>query len=164
MREWLVAGAVIENEHGVLLVRNVRRNGTFDWTPPGGVIEIDENEDIREGLAREVREETGLTITGWGSKLYEVEAVAPDLGWVMRAHIFSVTEVTGSVVVGNDPDGIVTAAEYVPAHLCGGHLADTHLWVSEPLTEWLTHRFTEPRNYRYRLEDAARGRGRIVRV
>lgn len=164
MKEWLVGGAVIENDDGLLLVRNLRRNGAFDWTPPGGVIEIDDDEDIRDGLAREVLEETGLTITGWGHKLYEVEAVAPDLGWIMRAQIYHVTAVTGAVVVGNDPDGIVTAAEYVPPHRCSEHLDGTHLWVSEPLTEWLAHRYTEPRRYRYRLEGAAAGRGRIVRV
>ena len=164
MREWLVGGAVIENDDGLLLVRNLRRNGAFDWTPPGGVIEIDDDEDIREGLAREVHEETGLTITGWGHKLYEVEAIAPDLGWIMRAQIYHVTEVSGAVVVGNDPDGIVTAAEYVPANRCQEQLDGTHRWVSEPLTEWLVHRYTEPRRYRYRLEGTAQGRGRIVRV
>ena len=35
MRDWLVAGAVIEGPDGVLLVQNRRRNGSTDWSPPG---------------------------------------------------------------------------------------------------------------------------------
>lgn len=164
MREWLVAGAVIENDDGLLLVKNLRRNGQHDWTPPGGVIELSHNEDVRAGLAREVLEETGLVISGWGELLYEVEAEAPDLGWRMRAQIYEVTGVTGDVVVGNDPDGIVTDAAYVPTDSCRVHLEDTHRWVSEPLTDWLGERWAEPRNYRYRLDGASSGRGRIVRL
>ena len=63
VREWLVGGAIIETPDGVLLVRNQRRNGDLDWTPPGGV--IDEGEDLLAGLAREVEEETGLVVTEW---------------------------------------------------------------------------------------------------
>lgn len=164
MREWLVAGAIIESDDGVLLVRNQRRNGSFDWTPPGGVIEIDEREQIRDGLAREVQEETGLVVEEWGPLLYEVEAEAPGLGWVMRAEIWRVDAVSGDLVVGNDPDGIVTDAAWVPLDCCGDHLAGTHDWVREPLTDWLDGRWDDQRRYRYRLEDAPVGRGRIVRL
>ena len=54
MRDWVVAGAVIEGADGLLLVRNRRRDGSEDWSPPGGV--IDEGETILEGLTREVAE------------------------------------------------------------------------------------------------------------
>ncbi|HPB46552.1 MAG TPA: NUDIX hydrolase [Microthrixaceae bacterium] len=164
MREWVVAGAVIENDAGLLLVENLRRNGATDWTPPGGVIEADDAEDIRSGLAREVHEETGLTVAGWGELLYEVVAEAPALGWVMRAQIHLVTAVIGEVVVGNDPDGIVTDAAYVPVDACAAQLTSTHRWVSEPLTDWLGQRWSEPRSYRYRLEPHRSGPGRIVRL
>ena len=40
MRDWLVGGAVIEGPAGLLLVRNRRRDGSFDWSPPGGVIDL----------------------------------------------------------------------------------------------------------------------------
>ncbi|MEZ5320556.1 MAG: NUDIX hydrolase [Microthrixaceae bacterium] len=89
MHDWLVAGAIIESDDGLLLVRNQRRNGLSDWTPPGGVIEAGERGDVREGLAREVAEETGLSVDEFGPLLYEVEAVAPDLGWRMSAQIYA---------------------------------------------------------------------------
>lgn len=166
VREWLVAGAVIETDEGLLLVRNLRRNGASDWTPPGGVIEATERDAIRDGLAREVHEETGLTVSEWGPMLYEVEAEAPGLGWIMRAQIWQVDAVLGDLVVGNDPDGIVTDAAYVPLHRCHEHLESTHDWVREPLTEWLDGRWNDQRTFRYRLEDTdpGPGRGRIVRL
>lgn len=52
-----VAAAVIDEEGRALAVQR-RDNGK--WEPPGGVLEL--GETISEGLAREVYEETGLTI------------------------------------------------------------------------------------------------------
>ena len=67
MRDWLVGGAVIEGPSGLLLVQNRRRDGSFDWSPPGGV--IDAGETVLEGIGREVVEETGLVVTEWAGKL-----------------------------------------------------------------------------------------------
>jgi 8-oxo-dGTP diphosphatase len=52
-----VAAAILD-EFGRVLVTQRRDNG--HWEPPGGVLELDES--ILDGLTREVREETGLTI------------------------------------------------------------------------------------------------------
>ncbi|MBA3281516.1 MAG: NUDIX hydrolase, partial [Acidimicrobiia bacterium] len=82
MREWLVAGAVIEGPDGLLLVQNRRRDGRLDWSPPGGV--IDPGESVIAGLTREVAEETGLVVSSWLGPIYEIDAVAPDLGWRLR--------------------------------------------------------------------------------
>jgi hypothetical protein len=35
MRDWVVGGALILSDEGVLLVQNRRRNGSHDWTRPG---------------------------------------------------------------------------------------------------------------------------------
>lgn len=52
-----VAGVVINDNQQVLLVQR-RDNG--HWEPPGGVLELAET--FEEGVRREVREETGVTI------------------------------------------------------------------------------------------------------
>ncbi len=93
MRDWLVAGAVIEGPEGVLLVQNRRRNGSHDWSPPGGV--IDEGESVIDGLAREVTEETGLVVTSWEGPIYDIEVVAPDLGWRLRVESFRAARLHG---------------------------------------------------------------------
>ncbi len=52
-----VAAAVVDKDGRLLVIRR-RDNG--HWEPPGGVLELDET--IEDGLVREVREETGLTV------------------------------------------------------------------------------------------------------
>jgi 8-oxo-dGTP diphosphatase len=52
-----VAGVVVDGAGRALLIRR-RDNG--HWEPPGGILEL--NEDIEDGLRREVREETGLAV------------------------------------------------------------------------------------------------------
>jgi 8-oxo-dGTP diphosphatase len=49
---------VITDDHGRALL--IQRRDNHRWEPPGGVLELDES--IDDGLCREVREETGLTI------------------------------------------------------------------------------------------------------
>ena len=58
-REWTVAGALLETDAGLLMVRNVRRGGFEDWSTPGGVVDADDA-SLLAGLEREVFEETGL--------------------------------------------------------------------------------------------------------
>ena len=68
MQSFQVAGAVIERQDQILLVRNRRRNGDHDWTTPGGV--VDAGETVLEALGREVTEETGLIVSSWSTALY----------------------------------------------------------------------------------------------
>jgi 8-oxo-dGTP diphosphatase len=138
MREWLVGGAVIENPAGdLLLVRNRRRDGSHDWSTPGGV--IDEGETLIEGLTREVNEETGLTVVEWSGPIYRVEITAPGLGWLLRVEAWVAVAHQGDMTV-DDPDGIVVEARYVPRLECTDVLAETAQWVREPLLHWLDAR------------------------
>jgi 8-oxo-dGTP diphosphatase len=149
MRQWLVGGGLILGEAGLLLVRNRRRDGDHDWSPPGGV--IDEGETLLAGLTREVAEETGVVVSRWRGPVYEVEVEAPGLGWHLRVEAHVALEFAGEVRV-EDPDGIVVDAEYVDPAACPGHLAGCRPWVSEPLGAWLTERWEARRRFRYLLD------------
>jgi 8-oxo-dGTP diphosphatase len=156
MREWVVGGGLILGDDGLLLVRNRRRNGEHDWSPPGGV--IDDGETLLAGLTREVVEETGVVVARWQGPVYEVEVEAPGLGWHLRVEAHVAVDFAGDVRI-DDPDGIVVDAAFVDPGACHGHLVGCRPWVSEPLGAWLTERWAtgSPRRFRYLLEgdDAA---------
>ena len=163
VHEWTVAGALIETEEGILLVRNVRHGGYEDWSTPGGVIDAADT-SIIEGLTREVEEETGLRVSEWSGPLYEVHAHALDLGWHMRCEVHLAVAFEGDLVI-DDPDGIVVEAAFVPPHELEEHLASGHPWVREPLAEWLLKRW-EPgcgRGFHYEVHGARLGEMRVVR-
>ena len=149
MKEWLVAGAVIEGPSGILLVANRRRDGGIDWSTPGGV--IDAGEEVLDGLGREVTEETGLVVGAWDGLLYGIDVVAPDLGWHLRVEVHRAAAVDGDLVV-DDPDGIVVDAAYVPVSECEARLLQAHPWVREPLSAWIGERWLAARDFRYHVE------------
>src|SRR3954454_22862421 len=162
VRNWTVAGGVVVNDQGLLRVQNRRRNGSFDWSPPGGVIEVADGESVVAGLTREVEEETGIRVTQWIGPVYEVAAVAEGLGWSLRVEVHRAVAFTGDLVV-DDPDGIVVDARFVAAGECAGHLEGCHPWVREPLGAWLAERWGEARSYRYRLDGERLGSITVVR-
>lgn len=139
MREWVVGGALILSDEGVLLVENQRRNGSRDWTPPGGV--IDDGESVVAGLTREVEEETGLRVTEWAGPVYEVSCEAPDLGWRLRVEAHLAVAYEGEIHI-DDPDGIVVDARFVEVDACDGLVAGNHPWVCVPFGEWLAERWS----------------------
>ncbi|MCB0990500.1 MAG: NUDIX hydrolase [Acidimicrobiales bacterium] len=152
MRKWTVAGGIIHDGEHLLLVENLRRNGRRDWSTPGGV--VDPGESVLGALTREVREETGIEVESWERKLYEVDVIAHDMDWHMRAEIHLASAYAGDIFI-DDPDGIVTQARWsTPAEtlqLLAGGLA----WLVEPLTDWLEHRWdTGVRSYGFDVTGA----------
>jgi 8-oxo-dGTP diphosphatase len=163
VREWTVAGGLLETPQGVLLVRNQRRGGFEDWSTPGGVID-DEDADLLAGLTREVEEETGLRVHEWSGPLYEVSAYAPDMGWRMRCEVHLAVAFTGDVTVA-DPDGIVVEAVFVPHDECHDRLASCAPWVREPLAAWLRSRWAPGAGigFDYEVHGTTRDDMRVVR-
>ena len=153
LRRWVVAGGLIESPEGLLLVQNRRRDGSLDWSPPGGVVE--RRESVLEALTREVVEETGIWVSGWVGPVYRVEAVAQEMGWQLTVEVYRALSFSGQVMVA-DPDGIVVDAKFVPTEDCVDHLARGHLWVREPLGAWLESPWEGERSYSYRVEDYQR--------
>jgi 8-oxo-dGTP diphosphatase len=161
LRRWMVGGGVLRRDDELLLVQNRRRNGSLDWSTPGGV--IDAGESVVEGLSREVHEETGLVISGWTNLAYRVEVTFPDQGW----HLFVESHVAGpwsGSLVLDDPDGIVVDARFVDMSSVAEHLEMAPVWVREPLVSWLGGPEGVAVTYRYHVEQAADRSLRVERT
>jgi len=155
VRAWRVASAVIEADGEVLLVENRRRDGRVDWSPPGGVIE--DGEDSLVGLTREVAEETGLVVTEWDGPLWQTFAVSESFEFTLEVEMYRAVAFEGTIAPA-DPDGIVSCARFVPMDAVAGVIATTWRPTTEPLLAWLAERWSEQREYSYRVEGPDRTR------
>jgi 8-oxo-dGTP diphosphatase len=162
VREWLVGGALIERPGELLLVANRRQNGSVDWTPPGGVIDVADR-TLLHGLTREVREETGLAVLAWDGPCYEVFVEATGLGWRMRVEAWRATKVAGELAI-DDPDGIVEQARYVSGSECQVLLDGVAPWVRDPVSEWVVQPWTARRVFRYEVQGMDRATAGVVRL
>lgn len=154
-RRMTVAGAVIEQGDGVLLVKNRRRDGACDWSTPGGVVDAGDA-SLVAGLTREVEEETGLRVDEWEGPIYAVRAVALDMGWQLDCEVHRAVGFAGELRVA-DPDGIVVDAAFVPPAAMDAHLAECFRWVRDPLAAWLEGRWGagECRTFRYEIRGSS---------
>jgi 8-oxo-dGTP pyrophosphatase MutT (NUDIX family) len=159
-----IADAVLEHGDGLLLVCNQRRNGSLDWSTPGGVIDATDA-SILDGLTREVEEETGLVVQEWEGPLYEVTMVALDLGWIMHCEVHRALSFEGNLRV-DDPDGIVVDAAFFPVEEVPGRLEACFHWVREPLAEWLRDRWepAQRRGFSYDVRGTALDSLEVIRT
>ncbi len=158
LRHWMVAGGVIADDRGVLMVKNRRKNGDTDWTTPGGV--VDPGESPLDGLTREVNEETGLIVAQWSEVLYRVEVTAPDMGFYLRVQAHRARRFSGQISL-NDPDEIVVEAEFLALDAALERMSTAQPWVVEPMSAHLRHGVDDGRLFSYRV-DGARGSERKV--
>jgi len=154
------AYAVCLRDGAVLLARLIGADPPL-WTLPGGG--LDHGEDPRDGAIREVEEETGLRVTEWEGPVYLVDAEAVDAGWHMKVEVFRAVTFEGDLYV-DDPDGIVEDARFVPVDECEATLMATWQLITEPVGAWLTERWTDVREYRYRVHGATRAEMTVMRL
>jgi 8-oxo-dGTP diphosphatase len=119
----------------VLLVLQGRSPEELFWALPGGIVEADEL--VHDGLVREVREETGITIDELAHLAYvtQVDWQRParvrgrDVpGYLATIWTFDVRSWSGDVDV-DDPDRVVVDAAFVEAAEAAERLARTE-WLA----------------------------------
>ncbi len=95
MKKILTLSFIIENNR-ILLAMKKRGFGAGRYNGYGGKVE--EGETIEEGAKRELREESGLEVTGLEKVgIHEFE-FAHDRGNILEVHVFHVTRYTGEAV------------------------------------------------------------------
>lgn len=161
MRYWSVAGGVLEDERGLVLVANRRRDGRVDWTTPGGV--VDDGETALQALRREVHEETGLSVERFDRRLWTVQVEFVDMEMHLEVEVHRAAYWTGDIVVA-DPDGIVIDVDFVTPSTAERRLRTSAEWVAEPLREWLVAPWVDERQFDYRATGTDPASMRAVRI
>ena len=105
-------GAVVVKDGRALVVRRATEPLRGEWSVPGGMLEL--GEKLREGIAREVKEETGLEVEV-GEVLDVFDSIFPDSEGRMQYHYvlidFLCRPVAGEVCASSD----VSDARWVTA-------------------------------------------------
>jgi 8-oxo-dGTP diphosphatase len=133
-----VAAGVVEDGLSVLLVRGRQHGQSPAWGLPGGVVEP--GELATDGLVREVREETGLTVGGPFTLAYVTQFEWSQTRDLWTAVVFAITDWTGELRP-QDPDGHVDEARFFPRDQAIERLTALPFRVMrEPAIEFLAQR------------------------
>lgn len=113
-------GAIIIQDHRALVVRRANEPLKGQWSIPGGMLEL--GEKLREGVLREVREETGLDVEV-GDVLDVFDSIFPDADGSFEYHYvlidFLCKPVGGALLPQTDVDDArwVTSEELDQLHM-----------------------------------------------
>jgi 8-oxo-dGTP diphosphatase len=127
----VAVGAIVIDKGSILLVKRNREPARGQWSLPGGRVEL--GETLREALAREVREETGVDVDVDGLIGTAERVVRDDDGDIAFHYVildYVCTPRSTDVKAGDDADD----ARWVPV----GEMADLHLTAG--LLEFLADR------------------------
>ncbi len=138
VQAYTVASGIIVDDGQVVFVQNRRRNGSLDWSTPGGV--VDPGEQILEALGREVVEETALTVAGWSPMLYSVDVDFVGRDLTLHAQVFVAQGYDGSLHI-DDPDEVVVDGRWVDHGEALNLLDHSPQWVAQPLRHALDRVF-----------------------
>jgi ADP-ribose pyrophosphatase YjhB (NUDIX family) len=113
-RPFVGVGAVIVDGDRALIVRRAKEPLKGQWSIPGGMLEL--GEKLREGLAREIREETSLEVEV-GDVLDVFDSIFPDADGRTQYHYvlidYRCTVRGGKAIAGSDVSEVrwVTSTE-----------------------------------------------------
>jgi len=136
VQSYSVASGIIVDRGQLLLVQNQRRNGSLDWSTPGGV--VDPGEEVLEALQREVIEETALVVDQWLHLAYSVHVEFVGREMTLLAQVFHAAGFQGQLHV-DDPDQVVVDGRWANADEVDGLLDSAPQWVAEPLIQEASH-------------------------
>ena len=106
----LGVGAVIFNNEEVLLAKRGKEPGYGKWSIPGGAVEL--GETLKEGLLREIMEETGLEVE-IGGMVEVLEWISRDENDQIKYHYVLVDFWCKCLSIGINPSSDVLDAKWV---------------------------------------------------
>jgi 8-oxo-dGTP diphosphatase len=132
----VVAGILRRGNEILLVEQQGKDDPAPSWALPGGRVEP--GELLIDALAREVREETGLSVHQVGSLAYLAQHTRLGSSGIVTVFVFEIADWAGEIRV-NDPDGFILQTRFVSVSEAIRLLETTLPWrtMCEPVVEYL---------------------------